>query len=149
MSSLLVFNKVYSGVYSFRPAFWTIAPLTFSLVSSSPPFPVWMEYCWIVNKYTVYTYTVCKGGGVWGHMRGGGLRQLRHLPQSPQGSPTQGQVLVPIERPVFWHTADTVNHLPLGCVASASVVIAILSCATGHFCGGTLQTTCHIHQMTK
>jgi hypothetical protein len=33
----------------------------FSMVSS-PPFP----HC--VKKYTVYTYTVCKGGGgVWGH----------------------------------------------------------------------------------
>ncbi len=32
-----------------------------------------------VNKYTVYTYTVCKGEGrVWGHMRGGGLRQIKH-----------------------------------------------------------------------
>jgi hypothetical protein len=28
-----------------------------------------------VNKYIVYTFTVCRGGGgVWGHIRGGGLR---------------------------------------------------------------------------
>ncbi len=44
----------------FRPALWTIAPVTFTLVSSPPPFPL---LC--VNKYTVYTYTytMCKGGG--------------------------------------------------------------------------------------
>jgi hypothetical protein len=34
----------------------------FSMVSS-PPFP----HC--VNKYTVYTYTVCKGGGGYGVIR--------------------------------------------------------------------------------
>ncbi len=27
-------------------------------------------------NYLVYTYTVCKGRGVWGHRRGGGLRQI-------------------------------------------------------------------------
>jgi hypothetical protein len=32
----------------------------------SPPPPI---LC--VNKYTIHTYTVCKGGGVWGHRRGG------------------------------------------------------------------------------
>jgi hypothetical protein len=26
---------------------------------------------------------VCKGGGVWGHRRGGGLRQIKHMQQSP------------------------------------------------------------------
>jgi len=26
---------------------------------------------------------VCRGGGVWGHRRGGGLIQIKHLPQSP------------------------------------------------------------------
>jgi hypothetical protein len=36
-----------------------------------------------VNKYTVYTYTVVKGGGIWGHRRRGGLTQIKHLPQSP------------------------------------------------------------------
>ncbi len=34
-----------------------------------------------VNNYTVYTYTECGGGGVWAHRRGGGLRQIKHLPQ--------------------------------------------------------------------
>ncbi len=56
----------------FRPALWTIAPLTFSLVSAPtppPPLPC-------VNKYTVYTYTVCNRG-IWGHGGGqGGLRQI-------------------------------------------------------------------------
>jgi hypothetical protein len=32
-----------------------------------------------VNKYTVYTYTVCEGGGVWGS----GPQTDKHLPQSP------------------------------------------------------------------
>jgi hypothetical protein len=56
-----------------------IFPLIFSLVSSSPPPPL---PC--VNKYTVlYTRIQCVSGGeVWDHMRGGGLRQIKHLPQS-------------------------------------------------------------------
>jgi hypothetical protein len=33
-------------------------------------------------EYTVYTYTV-RGRGVWFHRRGGGLRHIKHLPQSP------------------------------------------------------------------
>jgi hypothetical protein len=32
-----------------------------------------------VNKYTVPTYTVCKGGGVWGS----GPQRDKHLQQSP------------------------------------------------------------------
>ncbi len=62
----------------FQPAMQLLPLLTFSLVSSPlppPPLPG-------VNMYTVYTYTVCKGG-VWGHRRGGGLRHIKHLPQSP------------------------------------------------------------------
>jgi hypothetical protein len=35
----------------------------------------------LISIRTVYAYTVCKGGGVWGHRRGGGLRQKKHLPQ--------------------------------------------------------------------
>jgi hypothetical protein len=46
--------------WHFRPALRTIAPLTFSLVSSLPP------------KYTVHTYTVCKGGGGYGVIGGEG-----------------------------------------------------------------------------
>jgi hypothetical protein len=42
----------------FDPALWTVSPLTFSLVSSTPP-PL---PC--VNKYTVYMYTVYKGAGL-------------------------------------------------------------------------------------
>ncbi len=34
-----------------------------------------------VNKYTVYTYTVCKGGG--GEVWGSGPQTDKHLPQSP------------------------------------------------------------------
>jgi hypothetical protein len=42
-------------------------PLTYSLwlALPLPPLPC-------VNKYTVYKYTVCKGGGLWRHRRGGG-----------------------------------------------------------------------------
>ena len=57
MSSSLVFIvwRDSQSCWYFRTALWTIAPLTFSLVSS-PPLPC-------VNKYDVYTYTVCKRGG--------------------------------------------------------------------------------------
>ncbi len=76
--SLLTGDTYSQSCFYFRPALGTIAPLTFSLVSSHPPPPLpW------VNKYTVYAYTVCKGGGgLWGHLRGGGLRQIKQLPQS-------------------------------------------------------------------
>ncbi len=56
------FSQYY---WYFRPGLWTVAPLTFSLVQLSPPFPC-------VNKYTCihvhYTRTYCLkgGGGVWG-----------------------------------------------------------------------------------
>ncbi len=61
---------------------WTIAPLTFSLVSSPAPpplplFPVWISTC---IQYTRILYSV--GRGVWGHRRGGGLGKIKHLPQS-------------------------------------------------------------------
>ncbi len=60
----------------FDPALWTVAPLTFSLVQLPP------LLC--VNKYTVYTYTVCKGGGGSG---GSGPQTNKHLPQSPFTGP--------------------------------------------------------------
>jgi hypothetical protein len=42
-----------------------------------PPLPC-------VKRYTVYTYTVqCVRMGEWGHRRGGGLRQIKHMLQSP------------------------------------------------------------------
>jgi hypothetical protein len=50
-------GDIVSNVGIFDPALSTVAPLTFSLVTS-PPFPL---PC--VNKYTVYMYTACKGGG--------------------------------------------------------------------------------------
>ncbi len=53
----------------FRTSFVKCCPS--NLISGSslpPPLPC-------VNKYTVYTYTVCKGGGVRGHRRGGDVRQ--------------------------------------------------------------------------
>ena len=41
----------------FRPLLWTSAPLTFSLVDTPPPLPVWITT-------GVCIYTVCNGGGV-------------------------------------------------------------------------------------
>jgi len=76
-----VFIRVYklesgdtvSHVGIFDPALWTVTPLTFSLFYS-PPF-LW------VNKYTVYTYTVCKGG-VYGVIGGEGPQTDKYQPQS-------------------------------------------------------------------
>ncbi len=75
-----MFSRVYrlewwysQSCWYFRLVLWTIAPLTFSLVSTLPPFPVWIS---------ILTYTECKGKeGVLGHRRGD--RQIKHLPQSP------------------------------------------------------------------
>ncbi len=54
---------------------WTIALLTFSVVSSSP-LPCVNKYFFLIfsNKctVTVYTYTVCKGGGGMGSNAGRG-----------------------------------------------------------------------------
>jgi hypothetical protein len=44
------------GVSIFDPALLTVAPLTFSLAQLSPPYPLPF-----LNKYNVYTYTVCGG----------------------------------------------------------------------------------------
>jgi hypothetical protein len=65
MSSLLVFNRVYrreiqSVMLVFSTGFVNYCPSTFCLIRSPPP----CLPC--VNKYTVYTYTVCKGGGEYG-----------------------------------------------------------------------------------
>jgi hypothetical protein len=40
---------------------------------------IWIRIC----NTVVYTYTVCKGGGVWDHRMREGIRQITHLPQSP------------------------------------------------------------------
>jgi hypothetical protein len=60
--------EIQSVVFVFSgPALRNLTLLTFSLVSFPPPLPC-------VNMFTVYTCTVC--GGLWGHGRGGGLRQI-------------------------------------------------------------------------
>ncbi len=67
----------YSQSYwYFRPALWNYCPYDLSGWLSPPPF---------LNKYTVYTYTLiqCERWGVLGHRRGGGIRQIKHLPPSP------------------------------------------------------------------
>ncbi len=79
MSSLLVFIRVYrleiqSVMLVFLTGIVNNCPLTFSLVSSPPPL---LLPC--VEKYIVYT---CEGGGSMGS-EGGGLRRIKHLPQSP------------------------------------------------------------------
>jgi hypothetical protein len=58
LSEFLQTEDAVSHVGSFDPALCTIAPLTVSLVQLPPPH---LLPC--VNKYTVYTYTVCMGGG--------------------------------------------------------------------------------------
>ncbi len=59
----------------FRPSLWTVAPLTFSLVQLSPPLLPLL----CVNKYTVCTYTVCKGGG-YGVLRPREINNCRKVP---------------------------------------------------------------------
>ncbi len=65
--------------WCFRPSFVNCCPSNFLSGSTLPPLPC-------VNKYTVYTYTVGKGGppltprgGVWGS----GPQTDKHRPQSP------------------------------------------------------------------
>ncbi len=70
MSTLLVLIELIDWRYSqscwyFRPALWTSAPLTFSLVHSPP------SLCEI-HVHFFCTYTVCNGVGVKGHRMGGG-----------------------------------------------------------------------------
>ncbi len=61
-----------SHVGIFDPALWTVGPLTFSLVQLPPPPRV--------NKYIVYTYTVCNGGRGYGVL---GLRQINTCRKVP------------------------------------------------------------------
>jgi hypothetical protein len=62
----------WSHVGIFDPALLTVAPLTFSLVQLPPPLPC-------LNKYTVYTFIVCQGGGEWSS----GPQTDKHLPHNP------------------------------------------------------------------
>ncbi len=68
-------ERYSQSCWYFRPALLTFSPLTFCLVSSPPPFFVWISI--------LYTRVHCVRGGVWGQRRGGGLRQIKHLPQNP------------------------------------------------------------------
>jgi hypothetical protein len=53
-------DRRYSqSCWYFRPALWTFSPLTFSLVNSPPPFPVWIFIPVLYN--VLFTYTLCKG----------------------------------------------------------------------------------------
>ena len=61
-------------MYFLDPALWSVAPLPFSLVQLSPPFP---PPC--VNKCTLYTYIVCIQGG-YGVL---GLRQINTCRKVP------------------------------------------------------------------
>ncbi len=79
MSYFLVFNSVYrleiqSGMLVFLTGFVNYCP--FSLVSSPTlqHSPLWIRI--------LYTHIQCvRGGGVWGHRRGRGLRQINNLPR--------------------------------------------------------------------
>jgi hypothetical protein len=59
--------EIQSVMLVFSTQLWELLPLWFN---SPPPPPC-------VNRYTVYTYTVCKGGG-WGS----GPQTDKHLPQN-------------------------------------------------------------------
>ena len=64
--------RYIQSCWYFRSSFVNCCPLTFS--------PVQISSLTCVNKYTVhYTYTVCKGGRVWGS----GPQTDKHLLQSP------------------------------------------------------------------
>jgi hypothetical protein len=69
LSVMLVFSTQLCDLYS------PLLHLSPSLLFSSPPSPF---PC--ANKYTVYTYKVCKGGEGSGVL---GLRQIKKPPQSP------------------------------------------------------------------
>ncbi len=58
--SKFIDRRYSQSCWYFRPSFVNCCPLPFSL-SQLYPFPMWISI-----KYTVYKYTVCKGGGVWG-----------------------------------------------------------------------------------
>ncbi len=85
---LSVLNRVYrldihiiqSAMLVFSTGFVTCALLTFYLVSSlppsPPPFPAW------VSVLCTRIQCVMGWGVVRGHRRVGGLRQIKHLPQS-------------------------------------------------------------------
>ncbi len=66
--------EIQSVMLVFSTQLCKLLPLSFSLWFNSPP-P--LPPC--VIKYTLYTDTVCKGGGVWGS----GPQTDKHLPQSP------------------------------------------------------------------
>ncbi len=61
LSEFVVWRYSQSYWY-FRPSFVNCCPSNILSVSTLPPYPL---PC--VNKYTVYTYTMCVGGGVWGY----------------------------------------------------------------------------------
>ncbi len=66
--------KIQSVMLVFRPSFVNCCPFNLLYGSTLPLHPL---PC--VSKYTVYTYSVCKGGGV----RGSGPQTDKHLLQSP------------------------------------------------------------------
>ncbi len=67
-------SEVQSVTLVFRPSFVNCCPS--NLLSGSRLPPLSLSH---VNTYTVYTYTVCKGGGVWGS----GLRQINNCHKVP------------------------------------------------------------------
>jgi hypothetical protein len=80
-----VFNRVYrleiqSIMLIFSTLFVSCCPSNLLSDWLFPPPPP--SLC-TVNKYTVYTYTVCKGWEAWGDRWVGGFRQIKHLPQNP------------------------------------------------------------------
>ncbi len=67
---------------------YSIGMLVFSIVfvnyCPSKLLSGWLSLSFPLPCLKKYTRKQCKGGGgVWGHRRGGGLRQIKHLPESP------------------------------------------------------------------
>ncbi len=79
-----VFIRVYrQSCWYFWPSFVNCCPFNLIFYSTLPPLPC--------VKYTVYTYTVCKGG----EYGGSGPQTDKHLPESP----FTGQFFI------WWHYA--------------------------------------------
>ncbi len=79
MSSLLVYKLVsLVGIFDRLCELLLLSPSVW--IGLPPPFLVCIS---ILVLCTVYTYTLYSVSGIWGHRRGEGLRQIKHLPQSP------------------------------------------------------------------
>ncbi len=75
MSSLVYRLEIQSVMLVFLTNFVNYCPSNLLSGKLSSPFPVWISI--------LYTCVKCVRRVVFGHRSGGGLRQIKHLPQSP------------------------------------------------------------------